>query len=85
MLLNRLVAQGYGAGNWSAAYQKAKALVAQMTLVEMNNITLGFGSQTGCVGTSGSAPRLGFPGFCLQDAGNGVRGVCLPVPSFHVS
>ncbi|QIW99104.1 hypothetical protein AMS68_004622 [Peltaster fructicola] len=44
-----------------------------MTLQEMNNITYGMSSNTGCVGSSGSVPRLGFPGFCLQDAGNGVR------------
>ena len=83
MLVNRkevakpFQAQGYGAGNWSAAYQKAKALVARMTLVEMNNLTIGYtgDGSNGCVGISGSAPRVGFPGFCLQDAGNGVRGV----------
>lgn len=47
-----------------------------MTLEEMNNLTIGFtATETGCVGTSGGAPRVGFPGFCLQDAGNGVRGV----------
>jgi len=28
----------------------------------------------GCSGISGGVPRLGFPGICLQDAGNGVRG-----------
>lgn len=65
---------GYGAGNWSDAYEKAQNTVSQMTLEEMNNVTLGFqDSSTGCVGISGSVPRLGFPGFCLQDAGNGVR------------
>ena len=70
------IAEGTGAGNWAAAYQKAQALVAQMTLEEMNNLTIGFSTnQNGCVGLSGSATRIGFPGFCLQDAGNGVRGV----------
>lgn len=44
-----------------------------MTLEEMNNLTLGVSSGTGCVGASGSVPRLNFPGFCLHDAGNGVR------------
>jgi beta-glucosidase len=64
----------YGAGNWSSAFSKAEQLVSNMTLQEMNNITLGFANgNTGCVGTSGSVPRLGFPGFCLHDAGNGVR------------
>lgn len=49
-------------------------MVEKMTLEEMNNITIGMSTEhTGCVGLSGSAPRLGFPGFCLHDAGNGVR------------
>lgn len=49
-------------------------MVSEMTLEEMNNVTLGIADgSTGCVGTSGSVPRLGFPGFCLHDAGNGVR------------
>jgi beta-glucosidase len=66
--------QGYGAGNWSLAYEKARVLVANMSLEEMNNVTLGIAdTSTGCVGVSGGAPRIGFPGFCLHDAGNGVR------------
>ena len=64
----------YGPGNWSAAFEKATALVAKMTLEEMNNITYGISDHgTGCVGVSGGVPRLGFPGLCLHDAGNGVR------------
>ncbi|KAK5112897.1 hypothetical protein LTR62_003719 [Meristemomyces frigidus] len=66
--------QGYGAGNWSASYVKAQTLVANMSLEEMNNVTLGVPDPSnGCVGVSGGAPRLGFPGLCLHDAGNGVR------------
>jgi len=66
--------QGYGAGNWSNAYQKAHAMVGNMSFEEMNNVTLGVtDNSNGCVGVSGSVPRLGFPGFCLHDAGNGVR------------
>lgn len=66
--------QGYGAGNWSDSYDKAKSMVSQMTLAEMNNVTYGISDpHTGCVGVSGGVPRLGFPGFCLHDAGNGVR------------
>lgn len=66
--------QGYGAGTWSTSYQKAHNMVANMTLEEMNNVTVGLpDATTGCVGVSGSALRLGFPGFCLHDAGNGVR------------
>ncbi|KAK4561100.1 hypothetical protein LTR86_005055 [Recurvomyces mirabilis] len=66
--------QGYGTGNWSASYDKARVMVGNMSLEEMNNVTLGVPDPSnGCVGVSGGAPRLGFPGFCLHDAGNGVR------------
>ena len=66
--------QGYGAGNWSAAYDKASAMVAKMSLQEMNMVTYGISdSRTGCVGVSAGVHRLGFPGLCLHDAGNGVR------------
>ena len=45
-----------------------------MTLEERNNLTNGFSTTAnGCSGISGSVERLAFPGFCLQDAGNGVR------------
>lgn len=44
-----------------------------MTDEEKNNITYGYSTTTSCSGMSGSAPRVGFPGICLQDAGNGVR------------
>lgn len=47
-----------------------------MTNEEKTNITYGFQSTiNGCSGMTGSVPRLGFPGLCLQDAGNGVRGL----------
>jgi beta-glucosidase len=45
-----------------------------MTNEEKNNITYGYSSTSnGCVGNSGAVHRLGYPGMCLQDAGNGVR------------
>ena len=66
--------KAYGAGDWDEAFKKATAMVAKMTLAEMNNISIGVtGHGTGCVGVSGGAPRVGFPGLCLHDAGNGVR------------
>ncbi|TKA74388.1 hypothetical protein B0A55_04514 [Friedmanniomyces simplex] len=66
--------QGYGVGNWSAAYERAHAMVGKMSLEEMNNLTLGVVDTTnGCVGVSGSAPQHGYPGMCFHDAGNGVR------------
>ncbi|KAK4898495.1 hypothetical protein LTR27_004092 [Elasticomyces elasticus] len=66
--------QTSGRGEWSTAYAKAKAFVGQMTDFEKNNITYGQASTTGCSGVSGTVPRLGFPGLCLADSGNGVRG-----------
>ncbi|ONH68996.1 putative beta-glucosidase M [Cyberlindnera fabianii] len=67
--------QSNGVGDWADAYNKAKALVSQMTNDEKNNMTYGFATTAnGCSGVSGSVPRLNFPGLCLQDAGNGVRG-----------
>ncbi|PWY75478.1 beta-glucosidase [Aspergillus heteromorphus CBS 117.55] len=64
-----------GLGDWADAYAKGKSLVAQMTDEEKDNITYGYSSTTnGCSGNSGSVPRLGFPGLCLQDAASGVRG-----------
>jgi beta-glucosidase len=62
-----------GLGEWATAYAKARDLVSRMTNYEKNNITYGQASTTGCSGVSGTVPRLGFPGLCLQDAGNGVR------------
>ncbi|KAH1497278.1 hypothetical protein KXX52_001408 [Aspergillus fumigatus] len=64
-----------GLGDWKEAYAKAKALVARMTDEQKNDLTYGYKSTTnGCSGNSGGAPGVGFPGLCLQDAGNGVRG-----------
>jgi beta-glucosidase len=66
---------GNGTGEWSEAYDKARALLADMSNEEKNNITYGFATtNNSCGGMSGSAPRVEFPGLCLQDAENGVRG-----------
>lgn len=68
-------AETKGLGDWKRAYRQAKALVAQMTNEQKNNLTYGYASTTnGCSGNSGGAPGVGFPGLCLQDSGNGVRG-----------
>ncbi|KAJ9138386.1 Cel3e secreted beta-glucosidase [Pleurostoma richardsiae] len=64
---------GTGEGKWAAAYARARALVHEMTLEEMVNITRGFSADNVCGSNSGSVPRLGYPGMCLHDAGNGVR------------
>ena len=66
-------APGKGHGEWSEAYARARDLVGQMTLEEKVNITRGVESDNVCAGTTGSVPRLGWPGMCLHDAGNGVR------------
>lgn len=68
--------QGSGSGDWAAAYAEAEALVAQMTNLEKQNITIGYANPAnGCSGNSPGVDRLGYPGQCLQDAGNGVRGM----------
>ncbi|KAH8588635.1 beta-glucosidase-related glycosidase [Bisporella sp. PMI_857] len=67
--------KGTGTGKWAAAFEKAAALVAQMTLDEKSNLTYGAsGIPNSCSGNIPAVERLGFPGLCLTDAGNGVRG-----------
>ena len=63
-----------GAADWADAYAKARAWVGQLTLLEKVNLTTGSGwQQDRCVGQTGSIPRLGFRGLCLQDSPMGVR------------
>lgn len=67
-------ANGSGVGGWADAYSKARDLVGQMTLEEKVNLTGGIdNSSTLCSGTIPSIDRLGFPGLCVSDAGNGLR------------
>ncbi|KAF3764314.1 family 3 glycoside hydrolase [Cryphonectria parasitica EP155] len=61
-----------GNGAWAAAITKAKALLDQMTMDEKVNLTSGVSTTTGCAGMIAAVPRLGFPGLCLANAGNGV-------------
>ncbi|KAJ5628774.1 hypothetical protein N7490_011002 [Penicillium lividum] len=65
---------GSGTGDWAAAYVKAKAFVAQLSDDEKVNLTAGVTTDTGCSGFIQSIDRLGFPGICVSDAGNGLRG-----------
>jgi beta-glucosidase len=59
---------------WQKAYDKARKLVQKMSIPERVNITTGTGWGSGpCVGNTGSVPRLGIPGLCLQDGPQGVR------------
>ncbi|KAK2609284.1 hypothetical protein QQS21_002219 [Conoideocrella luteorostrata] len=62
-----------GGTEWAAAYQKAKMLVARMTLEEKVNMTGGVDLGTGCSGSIYPNKRLDFPGMCVSDAGNGLR------------
>ncbi|KAI5926511.1 glycoside hydrolase family 3 protein [Camillea tinctor] len=65
---------GKGRGIWADAYASARELVGQMSLDEKVNITRGVsGVDNVCAGNTGTVPRLGWPGMCLHDAGNGVR------------
>ncbi|KAH6712503.1 putative beta-glucosidase M [Leptodontidium sp. MPI-SDFR-AT-0119] len=65
---------GEGTGDWASAYQKAKHFVAQLSNEEKASLTYGVvTTANGCSGNIPGIPRLGFPGMCLQDAGNGVR------------
>ncbi|PPJ59718.1 hypothetical protein CBER1_10807 [Cercospora berteroae] len=65
---------GTGASDWTDAYEKAKALVRQMTDEEKNNVTTPSLETRGCAGFTGSVQRLGFPGICLNDGPAGVKG-----------
>ncbi|GFF81658.1 probable beta-glucosidase M [Aspergillus lentulus] len=70
---------GKGLGDWAPAYRKAKAAVKKLSNEEKNNITFGYNSYalanfSGCAGLSLPLPRIGYPGMCLADASNGLRG-----------
>lgn len=62
-----------GGAEWAAAYEKAKALVAQMSLEEKVNVTGGVDLGTGCSGSIPPNKRLNFSGMCVSDAGSGLR------------
>ncbi|KUL85045.1 hypothetical protein ZTR_07775 [Talaromyces verruculosus] len=66
--------EGNGAGDWATAYRKARAFVGKLSDDEKVNLTAGVSSKTGCSGYIQAINRLGFPGICVSDAGNGLRG-----------
>lgn len=73
--INFDAAEVSGVGAWAAAIAKAKGLVSQMTLEEKVSLTAGVSSSSnGCSGNVPNITRLGFPGMCLSDAGQGLRG-----------
>lgn len=43
-----------------------------MTADEKVTLTAGGKGKTGCMGNIAAIPRVGFPGFCLSDASNGL-------------
>ncbi|OJJ52197.1 hypothetical protein ASPSYDRAFT_1170419 [Aspergillus sydowii CBS 593.65] len=65
--------QGTGDGPWAGAYTKARSLVGKLTADEKVSLTAGTKAETGCMGNIPAIPRVGFPGFCLSDASNGLR------------
>ncbi|KAJ5116236.1 hypothetical protein N7456_000584 [Penicillium angulare] len=66
--------EGTGSGNWASAYVKAKEFVGKLTQEEKVNLTAGVSVSNGCSGNIAAIERLDFPGFCVSDAGNGLRG-----------
>ena len=64
-----------GVGGWGDALFKAQDLVARMSLEEKISLTGGvMDDNSGCGGNIPAINRLGFPGMCLQDGPNGIKG-----------
>ncbi|KAJ5595657.1 hypothetical protein N7450_002115 [Penicillium hetheringtonii] len=64
--------KGSATGNWAAAYKQAEEFVGKLTAEEKVNLTAGVTVNNGCSGNIAPIERLGFPGFCVSDAGNGL-------------
>lgn len=47
--------------------------MSKLTIDEKVNLTTGVDEIGRCVGKTGTIPRLGFAGFCLEDSPVGVR------------
>ncbi|KAJ7451239.1 glycoside hydrolase superfamily [Mycena galericulata] len=62
-----------GTADWASAVQRARAFVAGLTLEEKINITTGVDVLGRCVGNTGTVPRIGWKGLCLEDSPLGVR------------
>ncbi|KAJ5953555.1 hypothetical protein N7454_000451 [Penicillium verhagenii] len=65
---------GTGSGDWAVAYEKAKDFVSKLSQEEKVNLTAGVPAENGCSGNIPAIQRLEFPGLCVSDAGNGLRG-----------
>ncbi|KAL9550982.1 hypothetical protein MBANPS3_004484 [Mucor bainieri] len=60
--------------SWDDAYEKADALVGQMSLEQKIGISTGAGWGKGaCVGNTHAVTKPSFPSLCLQDSPLGVR------------
>lgn len=68
---------GAGYGNWSDAYDKARAFVCNLTLTEKVNLTTQTGTSATYSYQLGIIPRVGFRGLALDDSPTGVRGTDL--------
>ncbi|KAJ8058406.1 hypothetical protein OCU04_012595 [Sclerotinia nivalis] len=67
---------GTGTPLWKDSYVKAMSMIDHMTTEEKSKLTTGaMNTGNGCSGIIPAIPRVGFPGMCFQDSGNGVRGV----------
>ncbi|KAF7375316.1 Beta-glucosidase [Mycena sanguinolenta] len=62
-----------GIGDWASAVQRARTFVQGLTLEEKINVTTGIDIFGRCVGNTGTIPRVGWKGFCLEDSPLGVR------------
>ncbi|KAF2834359.1 glycoside hydrolase family 3 protein [Patellaria atrata CBS 101060] len=60
--------------NWDAAYTKASAALAKLSLSQKVGIVTGLGWQKGpCVGNTAAVSSIGYPSLCLQDGPLGFR------------
>lgn len=60
--------------DWSTAYAKANASLAQLTLQNKIDVVTGVGWENGpCVGNTAAIPAIGYPELCLQDSPLGIR------------
>ncbi|KAJ6468264.1 glycoside hydrolase superfamily [Mycena sanguinolenta] len=62
-----------GTGDWASAVQRARTFVQGLTLEEKINVTTGIDIFGRCVGNTGTIPRIGWKGLCLEDSPLGVR------------
>ncbi|KKY29340.1 putative glycoside hydrolase family 3 protein [Diaporthe ampelina] len=66
-----VVAQAF---DWSAAYTKANAALAKLSLQDKVNIVTGVGWDKGpCVGNTQAISSISYPQLCLQDSPLGIR------------